>query len=57
MRAAPARRPNRHQAMIDWLLTNFEFFGLNGQNWMLAFAGAFAVYIAVLVITRQIPTR
>ena len=43
--------------MIDWLLANFEFFGLNGQNWMLAFAGAFAVYIAVLVVTRQIPTR
>jgi hypothetical protein len=43
--------------MINWLLANFEVFGLRGQNWMLAFAGALALYIAVLAIARWVQAR
>ena len=33
--------------MLHWLVGSYRVLGLNGQNWMLVIAGAFAVYLAV----------
>jgi hypothetical protein len=38
---------------MDWLVANFEFFGLPGQNWMLVVAAVVAVYVALLAIGRR----
>ena len=34
--------------MLDWLVTSCDLFGLPCQNWMLAVAGGFALYLAAL---------
>lgn len=36
---------------MDWLVRDWNFFGLHGQIWMLLFAAGLALYIAVLVFT------
>ena len=33
--------------MLHWLVGSCRMLGLDGQNWMLVIAGAFAVYLAV----------
>jgi len=39
--------------VLDWLIGNYEFFGLTGQRWIPVFAGALLIYIAVLIIARR----
>lgn len=39
--------------MLRWLVGSYEVFGLDGQNWMLVIAGAFAVYLAALALIRR----
>jgi hypothetical protein len=36
--------------MLNWLLADYQLFGLTGQNWMLVFGGGLLLYIAVLAI-------
>jgi hypothetical protein len=36
--------------MMNWLVGDFQVFGLVVQNWMLLIGGGFVLYIAVLVI-------
>ncbi len=38
---------------MNWLVANFDLFGLPGQNWMLVVAGAIAVYVALLAVARR----
>ena len=38
---------------MDWLVGNFDLFGLPGQNWMLVVAGVVAIYVAMLAIGRR----
>lgn len=37
---------------MDWLIGNYELFGIIGQNWMLVVGGGLLLYIATLVIAR-----
>jgi hypothetical protein len=39
--------------MLDWLVKNSDFLGVHAQNWMLLFAGLFALYVAWLAIGRH----
>lgn len=39
--------------MLNWLLEDFDVFGLPGQNWMLIFAGSLIIYIAGLAMARR----
>ena len=36
--------------MLHWLVGSCRVFGLDWQNWMLVFAGVFAVYLAALAL-------
>ena len=38
---------------MNWLVGNFDLFGLSGQNWMLVVAGMVAIYIVTLLIGRR----
>jgi hypothetical protein len=40
-------------AVLNWLVGNFDLFGLTGQNWMLVVGGGLLLYIAVLVIAQR----
>jgi hypothetical protein len=42
-----------YNARMNWLVGNFEVFGLPGQNWMLVVAGVVAAYVAMLAIARR----
>jgi len=33
---------------LNWLIDNWDMFGLEGQNWMLIVAAGFLAYIAYL---------
>jgi len=44
-------------AVLDWLIGNYEFFGLTGQRWIPVFAGALLLYIAVLIIAQRCKTN
>jgi len=36
-------------ALLNWLVADFDIFGLNGQNWMLVlFGGALAICIVAM---------
>jgi len=43
--------------VLDWLIGNYEFFGLTGQRWIPVFAGALLLYIAVLIIAQRWKTN
>lgn len=43
--------------MKSWLVAQCDLFGLSGQNWMLLVAGGMLVYIAILIVARQIQPR
>jgi hypothetical protein len=59
------RRPGRHtlpgesvirnafSAMLNWLTSSCELFGVTGQNWMLVVAGGLLLYIVALAISRR----
>lgn len=36
--------------MMNWLVGNFQIFGLEFENWMLLIGGGLALYFAVLAI-------
>jgi hypothetical protein len=40
-------------SMLYWLVGNCELFGYPVQNWMLVAAGALALYVLMLAVTRQ----
>jgi small neutral amino acid transporter SnatA (MarC family) len=44
---------------MDWLVDNFELFGVTIENWMLVIGGGLLLYIAMLMIARrrQAPTH
>jgi succinyl-CoA synthetase beta subunit len=42
---------------MDWLIRDWQFFGLHGQVWMLVFAAGLALYIAVLILARRYNTH
>jgi hypothetical protein len=45
--------PNIGSALLDWLVADFDFFGWDGQNWMVVlFAGAAAIFVAIMVFSR-----
>lgn len=39
--------------MLNWLVQDFGFLGLNGQNWMPVLAGALLLYAVVMVLLRR----
>jgi hypothetical protein len=39
--------------MLDWLVGNFEIFGVAAQNWMALMALALGAYAALLAIGRR----
>lgn len=39
--------------MVNWLIGNYDLFGLRGQNWMLLTGGGLLLYIAMLAIGRR----
>jgi hypothetical protein len=43
--------------MLDWLVGNFNLFGLSGQNWMWLSGVGLALYIVTLVIAHRFETR
>jgi hypothetical protein len=42
---------------MDWLVHDWQLFGLHGQVWMALFAAGLAVYVAVLVLVRHYNTN
>ena len=39
--------------MLQWLVDDWHWFGLSGQNWLLVIGGGLALYIAGLLIARR----
>ncbi len=39
--------------VMNWLVDNFDLFGLPVQNWMLVVGGVIALYFAMLAIGRR----
>lgn len=39
--------------MVNWLLRDFDLFGLPVQNWMFVFAGGLALYMVVLLLNQH----
>jgi hypothetical protein len=44
---------NAFSAMLNWLTSSCELFGVTGQNWMLVVAGGLLLYIVALAISRR----
>ncbi len=42
---------------MEWLVSDWQFFGLHGQVWMALFAAGLALYIAVLIAVNRRGTR
>jgi len=43
--------------MLQWLVDDWHWFGLSGQNWLLVIGGGLALYIAGMLIARRRPPR
>jgi hypothetical protein len=39
--------------VLNWLVQDFGFFGLSGQNWMPVLAGALLLYVVVMMVVRR----
>jgi hypothetical protein len=39
--------------VLNWLVQDFEFLGLSGQNWMPVLAGGLLLYALVMVVVRR----
>lgn len=48
---------DRATGVLNWLIQDFSFLGLNGQNWMPLFGGALLLYVAVMIVVRRRETR
>ena len=51
-------RPDRFirdtvRAVLNWLISDCDLFGLAAQNWMWVFPGGLLLYIAVLIFVRR----
>lgn len=39
--------------MLNWLMSDWQLFGLSAQNWMWVLPGAVVLYLALLTLVRR----